>query len=549
MEHNNDNIFEQVKKSIEGKSGIDPELLPYIEEADRDDSSDLDLDTDADDDKQLDKALTELVKSSLLSGPLDDIVDEVSHAKPVDTHQRELDKLAEQQRDKQDYLRIYNQLTQRKAEHRPNPSLDRIQRVMQYMGDPHDAYRSIHITGTNGKTSVTRMIDALLLEQGIRTGRFTSPHLHYATERITMDGEPLTFRQFVDAYNDVADIIDLVDQEFAARGEGPMSFFEVLTAMAYQAFADKPIDTAVVEVGMGGRWDCTNVINSQVQVITPIAIDHTRFLGKTRAEIAHIKAGIIKEGSIVIVGPQTDEVDAIINAEAAKKHALVRRFGTDFTLDDRQLGVGGQMLTVTTPAGQYEDIFVPLFGRHQAVNAAIALAATEAFLGGGAMNEEVVEHGFQAVTSPGRLEVVRTSPTVIVDACHNPHGAQSLVDALGESFNFATKVGIYSAMDDKDIEGVLSVLEPTLDELVVVEMPGERGASLQKLRDIASDVFGAERVHVVDDQLTYYDSIAQAITVAADLAEVDDSPGHHGGIIAFGSVAFVADVRKVCGKE
>ena len=306
--------------------------------------------------------------------------------------------------------------------------------ALDILGDPQNAYPSIHITGTNGKTSTSRMIDSLLTAFGMKTGRFTSPHLLDVRERISLEGHPITREGFVRAWEDIAPYVGMVDERSQEEGGPRLSFFEVFTIMAYAAFADFPVDAAVVEVGMGGRWDATNVIDAGVSVITPIALDHTKWLGSTIEEIAREKAGIIKPGQVVVIMKQQEAVLDILLEQARTVDAIARVEGRDFEVMDRQMGVGGQMVTIRTPSAVYEDVFVPLFGQYQAHNAAAALVAVEAFMGGRGLDGRIVEQGLMNASSPGRMQVVRHSPTIIVDAAHNPAGAATLREAIESSF-------------------------------------------------------------------------------------------------------------------
>ena len=326
---------------------------------------------------------------------------------------------------------------------------------MDVLGEPQRAYRAIHLTGTNGKTSTARMVDELLRGFGLRTGRFTSPHLTRINERIVVDGEPISDRTLVEAYAEIAPFLDLVDKQFDDPAAGELagvrlSFFEVITALAYAIFADTPVDVAVVEVGIGGEWDATNVIDAEVAVVTPIGLDHTQFLGPTTATIAAEKAGIIKRDSIAILAAQPNDAADILLRRSIEVAASVAREGLEFGVLDRRLGVGGQVLTLQGLAGVYDDIFLPLYGAHQAQNAACALAAVEAFFGAGAssgrIDVDIVREAFAAVRSPGRLETVRTAPTVIVDAAHNPAGMTATVAALSEAFNFRRLVGVVAIL-------------------------------------------------------------------------------------------------------
>ncbi|WP_159792428.1 bifunctional folylpolyglutamate synthase/dihydrofolate synthase [Puerhibacterium puerhi] len=439
---------------------------------------------------------------------------------------------------------VYREIMSRAPEHDIDPTLDRVRRVLELLGDPHRAYRVVHLTGTNGKTSTARMVESLVREHGLRTGLFTSPHLTSVTERIQVDGEPLSAARFVEVFEDVAPYIGVVDRESQEAGGPRLSFFEVLTVMAFAAFADAPVDVAVVEVGMGGFWDSTNVADGDVAVVTPVAVDHERWLGSTVEEIATEKSGIIKARSTAVVAAQTEEADAVLRARAAEVGAHLLREGVELEVAGRQLAVGGQMVDLRTPAGLYTGVFVPLHGEHQAHNALLALAATEALLsGGGALDGALVEAGFAGVTSPGRVELVRASPTVIADAAHNPHGAEALVATLDEAFDFRHLVGVVAIMADKDAEGLLAALEPTLAEIVVTRNSAPRSADPQDLAEVARDVFGEDRVHVAE-------RLDEALQVATDLAERHDPVGSGigTGVLVTGSVITVADARILLGR-
>lgn len=420
----------------------------------------------------------------------------------------------------------------------------RVERVLELLGDPHRAYRTVHITGTNGKSSTARMTERLVREHGLRTGRFTSPHLTSVTERIAVDGEPLTPERFVEVFEDVAPYIGVADRESEERGGPRLSFFEVLTVMAFAAFADAPVDVAIIEVGMGGTWDSTNVVDGEVAVITPVAMDHERWLGSTIEEIATEKSGIIKKGAVAVVAEQTDAALEPILARAQSVNAHLIREGIDLDVADRRIAVGGQLLDLRTPAGVYTEIFLPLHGAHQAHNALLALAATEALLSGGrALGAEIVEAAFADVDAPGRLEVVRSSPTVLVDVAHNPAGAEAMVDALGESFNLERVVAVVAVMADKDSEGFLSVLEPVIAEIVVTRNSSDRSADPEDLAEVAREVFGEDRVHVAG-------RLDEALQIAADLAEADELAGAAAGtgVLVTGSVVTVADARALVGR-
>ncbi|UNX56342.1 bifunctional folylpolyglutamate synthase/dihydrofolate synthase [Georgenia sp. TF02-10] len=432
---------------------------------------------------------------------------------------------------------IYRDILTRAPEHDVQPSLDRVRDVLELLGDPQRAYPVIHLTGTNGKTSTARMIEQLLRERGLRTGRFTSPHLHTVRERIALDGEPIAPAAFVSTWAEVAPYIALVDERSQAAGGPRLSFFEVFTVMAYAAFADAPVDVAVVEVGMGGRWDATNVADGEVAVLTTVERDHERWLGHALTDIAGEKVGIIKDRATVVVAAQHEEVDGVVHTAAATHGARLLREGAELAVLDRQVGVGGQMVTLRTPAAVYEDVFVPLHGAHQARNALLALAAVEAFFGGGALDAGLVEQGFAGVSSPARLEVVRRSPTVLVDAAHNPAGVDALREAVEEAFDFHRLVGVVGVMADKDAEAILAGLEPFLAEVVVTRASTERAMDAEDLGEIARDVFGEDRVQVAE-------GLAEAIDLAAARAEADTSEVMTStGVLVVGSVLLAAEAR------
>ncbi|GII99351.1 dihydrofolate synthase/folylpolyglutamate synthase [Sediminihabitans luteus] len=437
-----------------------------------------------------------------------------------------------------DLAAVYAHIMDRAPEHDIDPTLDRVARVLELLGDPHRAFRTIHLTGTNGKTSTARMAERLVREHGLRTGRFTSPHLTSVTERIAIDGAPISPARFVEVWEDVAPYVGVVDRESQEAGGPRLSFFEVLTVMAFAAFADAPVDVAIVEVGLGGTWDSTNVVDGDVAVITPIGIDHERYLGSTIPEIAENKAGIVKDGATVVLAEQDPAAEVVVLEAAAARSARVLRDGLELEVVERTVAVGGQVIDLRTPAGLYTEIFLPLHGAHQAHNALLALAAVEALLGGRALGGEVVEAAFGDASSPGRLEVVRSSPTVLVDAAHNPAGAEALVAALAEAFAFTHLVGVVSIMADKDVEGLLAVLEPHLAEIVLTRNSSDRAADPQDLVDVANDVFGEDRVHSTE-------RLDEALSLAADLAERDDvvGVGTGTGVLVTGSVITAADAR------
>ncbi|MFB9314219.1 bifunctional folylpolyglutamate synthase/dihydrofolate synthase [Nocardioides plantarum] len=429
---------------------------------------------------------------------------------------------------------VEDALLSRWPETRLEPSLDRIRAFVELLGDPQSTYRSIHLTGTNGKTSTSRMIDTLLRALDLRTGRFTSPHVQRMNERISIDGEPLDDDAFVRAFNDVAPYIGLVD----ADQPHPLSFFETVVAMAYAAFSDAPVDVAVVEVGMGGSWDATNVIDADVAVLLPVAVDHARYLGDSLAAIAREKVGIIKPGATVVVAEQTPDVAAIIGERAAEVGAQLVVEGVDFGVAARLPAVGGQVVSLQGLRARYDDVFIPLFGAHQAQNAAFALAAVEAFLGDQPLDDDLVREAFAQVTSPGRLEVIRRSPTIVLDAAHNPHGAEAVAAALEDSFQFSPLIGVLGVMGDKDAEGLLAVLEPHLAHVVITQNSTDRSMPASDLARTAVEVFGEDRV-------TVEPRLADAIDQAAALAEAGEAVSSmgSGAVLVTGSVVTVGEAR------
>ncbi|GAA1737522.1 folylpolyglutamate synthase/dihydrofolate synthase family protein [Aeromicrobium alkaliterrae] len=437
------------------------------------------------------------------------------------------------------YAEVEHALLGRWPETRLEPSLDRISALCRLIGDPQQSYRVVHLTGTNGKTSTSRMIDALLQALELRTGRFTSPHLQSMTERISLDGEPLTEDEFVDAFADVAAYAQIVDES----QPHPLSFFEMSVAMAYAAFADAPVDVAVVEVGMGGTWDATNVADADVAVVLPIAVDHASYLGDTAEDIAHEKAGIIKPGSRVVVAEQEDAVLDILGLRAAEVGATLVREGVDFGVAARLAALGGQQIDLQGLSGLYEDIFLPLHGAHQARNAALALAAVESLLGARELDAEIVRTAFASVTSPGRLEVVRRSPTVLLDAAHNPHGLEAALAAVSEEFTFSPLVGVAAVMAEKDVDEIVRILDGSVAHLVCTQNSSPRCLSAEELGAIAADVLGDDRVTVLP-QLD--DALVRAMSLAEALEGFEDAIGS-GGVIVTGSVVTVGEARTLLG--
>jgi dihydrofolate synthase/folylpolyglutamate synthase len=435
-------------------------------------------------------------------------------------------------------------LARRWPESRIEPSLVRIAALVDLLGSPQRCYPVLHIAGTNGKTSVARMLDALLSGMGLRVGRYTSPHLQQVTERISVDGTPISPERFVEAYHDIEPYVALVD----AGSPVPMSKFEVLTGMAFATFADTPVEAAVVEVGLGGSWDATNVADAMVAAITPVAVDHVNYLGSDIEGIAAEKAGIIKPGSVAVLAQQPPEVARVLAARSVGVDATVAREGMEFGVLQRDVAVGGQQLKLQGLGGVYDKIFLPLHGVHQSRNAALALAAAEVFFGAGAnssLDVDAVRDAFASVTGPGRLERVRTAPSVFIDAAHNPHGAHALAAALREDFSFRRLVAVVGVMRDKDARGILAELEPVIDEVVVTVSSSARAMDINDLAEAARDVFGESRLRV---QRRLPDAIEAAIASAAEGA-TDPDRISGAGVVITGSVAMVGEARTLFGRE
>ena len=444
------------------------------------------------------------------------------------------------------FPQVQAEILGRAPEHAPQPSLERVRAVLEILGEPQRSYPVIHVTGTNGKTTTARMIDRLLREHGLRTGRFTSPHLDHVGERIVVDGLRLDDARFVAAWDDIAPYVQIVDDSSVAEGGPRLSFFEVLTVMAFAVFADAPVDVAVVEVGLGGLWDSTNVVDGVVAVVTPVALDHERWLGHGLTAIAEQKAGIVKEHAVMVMAQQDLEVAEVLMARAAGTGAVVAREGIEFGVLARDVAVGGQRLTLKGLVGGAEDVYLPLHGAHQAGNAAVALAAVEAFLGSGGaagtgLDPDLVRDAFAHVDSPGRLEPVRRGPLVVVDAAHNPAGATAAAEGLREAFPGTRLVGVVGVMADKDVEGILTELEPVLDEVVVTAVRGERAMTAAGLADVARGVFGEDRVHVRPN-------LADAVETAVALAELGSGGDEvAAGVVVTGSIYLVAEARTLLG--
>ena len=486
------------------------------------------------------------------------------------------DRAGEQRDERARLAQIEREILARRPEHAIDPTLDRIRALVTLLGDPQRACPVIHITGTNGKTSTARIIEALLRARGLRTGLFTSPHLTSVRERIRIDGEPVSADSFIAAYDEIKPYLDLVDaqQERETGQPSRLSFFEVFVGMAFAMFADAPVDVAIIEVGMGGTWDNTNVADGAVAVVTPISLDHTRWLGDTVEEIAADKAGIIKPGAIAVIAQQPPAAAEVLLRRAAEVGAPVAREGIEFGVVDRELAVRGQQVSVRGLLGDYPGLFLPLFGAHQAGNLACAIAAVEAFARGdalgaplgeaaelnghesevgelaaravtltqpGSLDLDLVRDAVAGVTSPGRLEIVRRSPLVIVDAAHNPAGMAATVAALDEAFSFTTLIAVVAISADKDVPAVLDQLEPVAAEMVATTNSSGRAMPAAELAELAEGVFGPDRVHVAER----LDDAIELGVALADQADVEgDSVAQGGaGLLITGSVITAGEAR------
>ncbi|MFT4259442.1 bifunctional folylpolyglutamate synthase/dihydrofolate synthase [Microbacterium sp.] len=406
---------------------------------------------------------------------------------------------------------VYEALLSRAGERWVQPRKERVARILAFLDDPQKTYRVVHITGTNGKTSTARMIESLLRAHDLRTGLFTSPHLERFTERIMIDGEPISDAAVADAWDEIEPFVGIVDAELEAAGDAPLTFFELLTVLAFVAVADAPVDVLVLEVGMGGAWDSTNTADGDVAVFAPIDIDHADRLGGTIAQIAEVKAGIIKEGAAVVSARQSADAAAVLRRVAAEKNATIAFEGEDFGLEAQTLAVGGQLITVRGLAGTYAEQYLPLYGAHQGHNAALAVAAVESLIGGATqpIAGEVVTDGLQSATSPGRLQLLGIAPTVIVDAAHNPHGAQALVQAMGDSFDFDEWGVVLGVLADKDAAGIVARLAPASAHVFATAPDSERAGDADVLADL---------VEATGHRATVHPTLAEAADAAREWA-------------------------------
>ncbi|MFT4221096.1 MAG: Mur ligase family protein [Microbacterium sp.] len=433
---------------------------------------------------------------------------------------------------------VYAQLLTRQGERWVEPRVERTRRVLELLDDPQRTYRVVHITGTNGKTSTARIVESLVRALGLRTGMFTSPHLERFTERILIDGEPVADAVVADAWDEIEPFVGIVDAELQARGDAPLTFFEVLTVLAFVVAADAPVDVLVLEVGMGGSWDSTNTADGDVAVFAPIDIDHADRLGVTIAEIAAVKAGIIKHGALVVSARQDAAAEAALRAAAAERGATIAFEGGEFELTDDRLAVGGQLISVRGLAGTYDSEYLPLYGAHQGANAALAIAAVESLIGAGsiALDGDVVAEGLGQVASPGRLQLIGVEPTVVVDAAHNPHGARALAAALGDAFDFDEWGLVLGAFVDKDVDGLVRALAPAVARVFTTPLPSERTAGADELAALARGAGLEASIH---------DDLFDAVIAARDWAAHDDRRA----VVIAGSVVLAGEAIGLAADE
>ena len=430
---------------------------------------------------------------------------------------------------------IEKALLNRWPETRIAPTLERIAALADVLGSPQLSYPTIHIAGTNGKTTTTRLIDSLCYQLGMRTGRFTSPHLESFLERISINGEPISPEGMIATYNDIALYLDLIDSKMPNK----LSFFESMCALAFVAFAEYPVDVGIFECGMGGEWDSTNVISAAVSVVTPIGFDHMEYLGDTLEKIATTKSGIIKENSFAVLARQEAEVAQILMHKCAQVDATPLREGVEYSVKNRALAVGGQLISISGVYGDYDDLFLPLHGAHQAANAATALAAVEVFAGETQLDETVVREAFANATSPGRCEIIMRNPTVIIDAAHNPHGAQSLRKTMKDEFDFDTIIAVIAPMGDKDVDGILEELENVVNRVIVSRNSSHRAADLSELKASADGIFGSERVTAIE-------SLQEALVKAIEQAKLDNGVSDSNtAVLVAGSVVTAGEARGI----
>ena len=433
---------------------------------------------------------------------------------------------------------VLEELMKRVPENKIRPRLEPTRRAVELLGDPQRSYRVIHITGTNGKTSTTRFIERILREHGLRTGRFTSPHLLKFTERMAIDGEPVSDEVLYGVYLDIEPILEMVDQELATNAESPLTFFEALSVLGFAVFADAPVDVLVLEVGMGGAWDSTNVADGDVAVFTPIGLDHMERLGNTISEIAETKSGIIKQDALVVSSDQSVDALEVLQRVSGEKAEELFVLGNNFSVPSYEPTPTGQRVVVSGLAGIYGPYEAPVFGVHQSANLAVAIAAVEAFLGGGKIPiaDDVLRSAVADLSSPGRLQLVRTEPPILLDGAHNPAGAKTLALSLKSEFSDMPLVGLLAVLSDKDVEGLLSELADCFDSVVVTASSSNRSLEVASLTAVASQKLEAR----IESVAGFQDALERARTIAREIG---------GMVVVTGSISLVGDVLQILQEE
>lgn len=433
---------------------------------------------------------------------------------------------------------VLAKLMLRIPENKIRPRLEPTRRAVELLGDPQRAYRVIHVTGTNGKTSTTRFIERILREHGLRTGRFTSPHLVRLNERMALDGEPVSDEQLMSVYSDIEPILEFVDQELAEKGESPLTFFEALAVLGFAVFADAPVDVLVLEVGMGGAWDSTNVADGDVAVFTPIGLDHMDRLGNTIEEISETKSGIIKPGSLVVSSAQEPSALSVLEKVSGQISEGLKIEGRDFRVTEYVATPTGQSISISGLAGDYGPYAAPVFGVHQGQNLAVAVAAVEAFLGGGKLQiaDDVLRSAISDVSSPGRLQLIKTEPALLLDGAHNPAGSQILANALRAEFSDKPLVGLVAVLADKDVAGLISNLAGVFESAVITQSSSPRSMATAELELVASQSLGQDVFGISDFRL----ALERAKLRASEIG---------GMVVVTGSITLVGDIINLIQEE
>jgi dihydrofolate synthase / folylpolyglutamate synthase len=414
----------------------------------------------------------------------------------------------------------------RQPEHMPEPSLDRIRAVSVLLDDPQLTYPTIHVTGTNGKTTIARAAADIACAHGVKTGLFTSPHLRTVRERLSVCGVEISEDDFAEEWEHLEPFLEVVD----GQEQGASTYFEAITALAFLWFADKPVGLAVVEVGMGGSWDATNVVASDVAVIGEIGLDHPE-LGSTVQEVATEKAGIVKAGKTVVVREQPDDALKVIEARASEVGATVLLEERDWEVEVRSPAVGGQQFRVRGVHDTYDDLFLPMFGEHAVRNAAAAIVAVESMLGHG-LDPDATRSAIDALRIPGRLEVITRSPLIVLDGAHNPAGAEVLARTLTEAFTWSRMHVVLAVSSNKDVGGVIAALAPLAD----LWYPARN----ESVRSFAAEHV-AERIAAAGGRVADLGTVQESLAAARDAAATDDL------ILVTGSLYTVADARRALG--